>query len=226
MEVIGIIAEYNPFHNGHLYQINKIKELYPEAIIVVVLNGYFLQRGEISILTKEEKTKLSLEYGVNLVIELPFVFGCQAADIFADTSIRLLNELKINKLIFGSESNNIHKLEQIAKRQIESDLDIKKHLDKGLNYPTALKKALNIEFDYNNPNDLLGISYIKSIIKNKFNIKYESIQRTNDYHDIKSNNNIVSASNIRAKLKVNEDISRFVPFNVNDYSSTADENLT
>ena len=218
MEVIGIIAEYNPFHNGHLYQIKKVKELYPESIIVVILNGYFLQRGEISILSKEEKSKLSLEYGVNLVIELPFVFGTQAADIFADTSIRLLNELKVNKLVFGSESDNIKLLEKIAKKQIEEDLNVKKYLDKGMNYPTALKKALNINFDYNSPNDLLGISYIKSIIKNKFNIKYESIKRTNDYHDIKSDNDIVSASNIRNKLKNNEDVSKFIPFNISEYN--------
>ena len=144
MEIIGVIAEYNPFHNGHLYQINKIRELYPDSIIIVVLNGYFLQRGEMSILSKEEKTKLALDYGVNIVVELPFVFGCQAADIFANTSIKLLNELKITKLIFGSESDNIHTLEQIAKKQINSELDIKKYLDEGMNYPTAFKNALII----------------------------------------------------------------------------------
>ncbi len=218
MEVIGIIAEYNPFHNGHLYQINKIKERYPDSIIIVVLNGYFLQRGEMSILSKEEKINLALNYGVNMVVELPFVFGCQAADIFAETSIKLLNELKINKLIFGSESDNINILEKIAKKQIESDLDIKKYLDEGMNYPTALKKALNIEFDYNSPNDLLGISYIKTILKNNFNIKYESIKRTNDYHDIKSDEDIVSASNIRTKLKNKEAISKYIPFDVNKYN--------
>ena len=218
MEIIGVIAEYNPFHNGHLYQINKTRELYPDSIIIVVLNGYFLQRGEMSILSKEEKTKLALDYGVNIVIELPFVFGCQAADTFADTAIKLLHELKITKLIFGSESDNINTLEQIARKQINSQLDVKKYLDEGMNYPTALKKALNIEFDYNSPNDLLGISYIKSILKNKFNIKYESIKRTNDYHDIKSNEDIVSASNIRIKLKNKEDISKYIPFNVNKYN--------
>ena len=218
MEIIGVIAEYNPFHNGHLYQINKIKELYPDSIIIVVLNGFFLQRGEMSILTKEEKTKLALDYGVNIVVELPFVFGCQAADVFANASIKLLNELKVNKIIFGSESGNINTLEQIARKQIDSQLDVKRYLDEGINYPTALKKALNIEFDYNNPNDLLGISYIKSILKNNLDIQFESIKRTNDYHDIKSNNTVVSASNIRVKLKNKEDISKYVPFDINKYN--------
>lgn len=91
MDVIGIIAEYNPFHNGHIYHIEKIKEKYPDSILILVLNGYFLERGEISILTKEEKTKIALDYGVNIVLELPFIYGTQSADVFADISIKLLN---------------------------------------------------------------------------------------------------------------------------------------
>lgn len=225
MEIIGLIAEYNPFHNGHLYQIEKIKELYPNSIIVLVLNGYFLERGEMSVLSKEDKTKLALAYGINVVIELPVVFGCQAADIFADTSIKLLNELKINKLIFGSESDNINILESIAKKQIECDLNVKRYLSEGLNYPTALKKALDIKFDYNNPNDLLGISYIKSILKNDFNIAYETIKRTTDYHDKESNDKIISASNVRNKLKNNENISKFVPFDITKYNFNLNDNL-
>ncbi len=225
MEIIGLIAEYNPFHNGHLYQIEKIKKLYPDSIIVLVLNGYFLERGEMSVLSKEDKTKLALEYGINIVIELPVIFGCQAADVFAEKSIKLLNELKITKLIFGSESNSINILEEIARKQLESDLDVKRYLNQGFNYPTALKKALNIEFDYNNPNDLLGICYIKSIIKNKYQIKYENIKRTSDYHDKESNEKIISASNIRNKLKNNEDISKFVPYDITKYNFNLNDNM-
>ncbi len=77
MEIIGIIAEYNPFHNGHLYQINKIKEMYHNSLIILVLNGYFLERGEISIQTKKDKTQIALAHGIDLVLELPFIFGTQ-----------------------------------------------------------------------------------------------------------------------------------------------------
>ena len=87
MEIIGLIAEYNPFHNGHLYQLNKIKELYPNSLIVLILNGYFLERGIISIESKETKTNLALKYGVDIVIELPFIFGTQSADTFASSSL-------------------------------------------------------------------------------------------------------------------------------------------
>ena len=114
MKVIGIIAEYNPFHNGHLYQINKVKELYPDSLIICVLNGYFMQRGEMSVLTKEDKVKIALEHGIDIVVELPFVYGTQAGDIFGYQAIKLLNELKIDILCFGSESNDRELLEEIA----------------------------------------------------------------------------------------------------------------
>lgn len=212
MEIIGIIAEYNPFHNGHLYHIDKIKKLYPNSIIILVLNGHFLQRGQISIQTKEDKTKIALLYGVDIVLELPVLYGCQSADIFADISLKILNEFKINRLIFGSEINDDSLIKKIAKKQLEQDFDkkVKENIKTGVNYPTALAKTLNIQFEYN-PNDLLAISYAKAIFKNDYNIKIESIKRTNNYHDIESKESIVSASNIRNKIKLNEDISNNLP---------------
>lgn len=211
MEIIGLIAEYNPFHNGHLYQLNKIKELYPNSLIILILNGYFLERGIISIESKEEKTRLALKYGCDMVIELPFVFGSNSADIFAEASLELLHELKVNKLIFGSESNNIDLLTKAAECQLNDDFDniVEKYLDEGINYPTAINKATGINID--KPNDLLGVSYIKAIIKNNYKIEPITIQRTNDYHDTLSNDSIISATNIREKLKNNESITSYIP---------------
>ena len=212
MEIIGIIAEYNPFHNGHIYHINKIKETYPDSIIILILNGYFLERGEISILSKESKTKIALEYGVNIVTELPFIYGTQSADTFAEASIKILNKFHITKLIFGSECNNMPLLKKLAQKQLDPTFDtlVKKYLAEKTNYPTAIAKATNIDFIYK-PNDLLGISYIKGIIKNSFNITPECIKRSNDYHDITSNGEVISASNIRNKLKNHEDITKYLP---------------
>ena len=216
MEIIGIVCEYNPFHNGHLYHINKIKELYKDSIIILILNGYFLERGEISILNKQDKTEIALENGIDLVIELPFVYGTQSADIFAAKSIDLLNLLQAKKIVFGSETNDISILKSIANYQINNsniyNENVKKYLAKGLNYPTAMAKALNIDFDFN-PNDLLGISYIKRIIEKKYNIDAISIKRTNDYLDTLSNEAIVSATNIREKIKNNENITPYLPIN-------------
>ena len=223
MEIIGIVGEYNPFHNGHIYHINKIKEMYPDSLIVLVLNGYFLERGEISILTKEDKTKIALQNKVDIVLELPFVFGTQSADTFAETSILMLSKLKCTKVIFGSECNNIDLLSNIAKIQLQEDfnLKVKDNLNKGLNYPTALNRSIGI--DLNSPNDLLGISYIKAILKNNISIEPITIKRTSDYHDTLSNDIIISASNIREKIKNNEDISKYTPYY--PYIKYVDNNL-
>ena len=239
MNIIGIIAEYNPFHNGHKYHINKIKSMYPNSIIILVLNGYFLERGEISIESLKSKTKLALDNNVDIVVKLPFIFGSNSADIFSDASIEILNTLGVNKIIFGSECNDINKLTSLAKKQLNEyyDSDVKKYLDEGYNYPTALNKALGISI--NTPNDLLGLSYIKSIIKNNYNIVAITIKRTNDYHDTKSNNDIISASNIREKIKNNIPIDSYLPskeyineinyelyFNLLKYKILTDNNLS
>ena len=216
MNIIGLITEYNPFHNGHKYQIDKIKEMYPDSIIIAVTSSHFTQRGEISLVDKWNKTKISLSMGIDVVIELPFVFSTQSADTFAHASIKLLNELEIDTLVFGSESNDIELFKTLASIQLNNkdfNAHVQTFLDKGDNYPTALSNALK---ELNNdtvikPNDLLAVSYTKEILLQNPNINLVSIKRTNDYHDTTSNEEIVSASNIRAKLINNEDISKLVP---------------
>lgn len=223
MDIIGIICEYNPFHNGHLYHINKIKEMYPKSLIVLVLNGYFLERGEISIISKKDKVKIALENQIDIVIELPFVFGTNSADTFAEAAIILLNHLKVQKIVFGSECNNLKLLTEVAQKQLDTSFDdkIKKALKEGNNYPTALNKSIGTNID--TPNDLLAVSYIKAIIKNNLNIEPISIKRTSDYHDTTSNAKIISAANIREKLKNNLSVTSYT--NYEKYFKNIDEEL-
>lgn len=218
MEIIGIICEYNPLHNGHIYHIKKIKELFPDSLIILVLNGYFLERGEMSILSKEDKTRLALQNQIDIVLELPFIYGIQSADTFANIALKILNNFHVTKLIFGSETNNINQLKLIANKQLESNYNekVQNFLSDGLNYPTALAKSLNIDFNFQ-PNDLLGISYTKAIIINQYPIEPITIKRTNDYHDKTSNEIIISATNIREKIKNNINITKYIPHNVNDH---------
>ena len=141
IKTIGIIAEYNPFHNGHLKHLKEIKKLEKDSLIILVLNGYFLQRGEISLLTKEDKTKIALDNGIDLVVELPFIYGTQSADIFALNAIKILDSMSVDEIIFGSESNNIELLDKIANIELyDEDYQIllKKYLNTGDNYPTAI----------------------------------------------------------------------------------------
>lgn len=218
MKIIGIIAEYNPFHLGHLYQINKAKEMYPDSIIIAIVSTNFTQRGDISILNKWDKTKICLENNIDIVVELPTLYATQSSDTFAASALKILNELKIDTLIFGSESNDIDTIYKLASIQLnnkEYDTLVKDYLDSGINYPTAMSKALkdisNITID--KPNDLLGLSYVKEIIKNNYNIKAISIKRSNDYHSKNIESNIISANLIRKLLLDNIDISSHIPKN-------------
>ena len=222
MKSVGIIAEYNPFHNGHLYHLSKVKEMFPNHIIVLILSGNYLQRGEFSILDKYTKTKIALENGIDLIIELPFNFAVQSADMFAKGAIQLLNELKVENLVFGSETNNIEDLKLLSKIQLENEdyqFKVKELMKEGINYPTALSKALKeiSNMEVTTPNDILGLSYVRETIKNNYNINPICIKRTNDYHDLENNSNIVSASNIRNKINNNIDIKKYVPKKTYEY---------
>ena len=202
MDVIGVIAEYNPFHNGHLYHIKEIKRMYPNSIIVAVISTSFLQRGEVSILNKWDKTRICLENGIDLVIELPFVFSSQSADVFSYGALKILNYLNVNKLVFGSESNDIKLLYNLAKEQLNNksyDKKVKKYLDEGYNYPTAMSKALSSKVS--SPNDLLAISYIKQIIKNNYkNLKSGNNMSNKNLKEIEEY--ILSIRSYNAKIEV------------------------
>ena len=216
MQTIGIICEYNPFHNGHLYHLEQIKKRYPDSRIVLVMSGNFTQRGEPSLLNKWQKTEIALKFGVDLVIELPFPFATQSADIFAKGAIQILNALKVDRLVFGSESNDIELLNTMADIQLyhkDYASIVKHHLKKGNNYPTAMAKALDTLSDQTitAPNDLLGLSYVKAIKQNHSSIIAETIQRTNDYHDVTLSSSITSATSLRKALSEKKDISNYVP---------------
>lgn len=219
---IGIIAEYNPFHNGHLYHINKVKEMYPNDEIVLILGGNFTQRGTPSIIDKWKKMKIALTAGVNLVIELPYVFATESADYFSYGAITLLEKLKVDKLIFGSETNDINLFTELVDTELnnkEFDPLTKIYMKMGENYPTALSKAL---LDLTNkvvnlPNDLLGISYIKVIRKNNYKIKPLCIKRKNNYNSKELDQDLSSATSIRKALRENKKIDKQIPEFVKPY---------
>lgn len=222
MEIIGIIAEYNPFHNGHIYHINKIKEMYKNSIIIAVISSSFTQRGDVSLINKWNKTSIALDNKVDIVVELPYCYSVQSADLFAYASVKILNELGVKKIVFGSESNNTEELKKIAESTIgnkEFDEKVKEYLNQGLSYPISISKA-TFDITGNNistPNDILGLSYIKEIIINNYDITPISIKRTNDYNSSKISGDISSATSIRKHLEENKDISNFIPEYDNKY---------
>lgn len=220
MHIIGLIAEYNPFHNGHLYQINKIKEKYPDSIIIAVISSTFTQRGNVSIIDKWTKTQIALDNNIDLIVELPFVYATQSSDIFAKGAIEILKMLKIDTLVFGTESKTIKQIISVADIQLYNSKYnnlVKQYLKEGINYPTATNKAilaLNGK-KISTPNDLLALSYIKEIKKQNLPITPINIVRTTSYHSGLSEGNISSATAVRQKNLNNEKIDHLIPYNQN-----------
>ncbi len=218
---VGIIAEYNPFHNGHMYHLKKIKEMFPNEEIIAVISSSFTQRGEPSVINKWDKTEICLKAGIDLVIELPYVFSTESADYFSKGALEILENLKVDKFVFGSETNDIKIFDRIADIQLNNpDFDklAKIYMKLGNNYPTALSLALK-DLDgevLTLPNDLLGISYVKIIKENNFNIKPICIERKNNYKS-EQLENLSSSTAIRKALSEKKDVKDYIPDFVNNY---------
>lgn len=206
MKVTGIIVEYNPFHNGHIYHINKSKELTNPDVLVAVTSGNYNQRGDVSIINKFEKTKAALNYGVDLVVELPYIYTVQNAYTFGSKAVDILNKLNVNNLVFGSETNNLEELKKYAELEVDVTR-LKQLMHDGNSYP----KAYGLLSSSLYPNDMLAVTYLKALTTT--NIKPFSIQRTNDYHstDLEV---ISSASAIRKAVKERKNVSEATPITI------------
>ena len=208
------VREYNPFHNGHLYHINKARELTNPDVLVAVTSGNYNQRGDVSIINKFEKTKAALENGVDLVLDLPYIYTTQNAYVFGSKAVEILKKVNTNYLVFGSETNNIEELKKYAELQVDVTR-LKELMHDGNSYP----KAYGLLSSYLYPNDMLAVTYLKALKDTK--IEPISIQRTNDYHS--ENLDIISsASAIRKAVKENKDITNATPIKIdnpvfNDY---------
>ena len=198
--VIGLIVEYNPFHNGHLHHIQEIDRLFEDNIKIAVMSGDFVQRGEPSLINKFEKTKIALSQGIDIVIELPIFYSSQSAEIFAKGSVNLLNQLSCSHIVFGSESNDLDKLKKIATISLtkEFELSLKEFLAEGFSYPTAFSKALFNE--KLGSNDILALEYLKAIKTINSKIEACCIKREKTGYYDNEKDNFASASYIRKVL--------------------------
>ena len=207
---IGIVAEYNPFHNGHLYQIRKIKEIFGEdVLVVVVISGDFVQRGEISFLDKWEKTHVSLGCGVDLVVELPLYYSIQNAEIFSRMATKILDYLGIDIQVFGAEEENIEVLQKVLelqKRQNYKD-KLMEYMKKGNSYSTSQRLALK-EYDLDGivkSNNILALEYMREIENGNLKIKPYIIKREiSEYNEEKVSEDreeFASASFLRNELE-------------------------
>ena len=208
MKKTGIIVEYNPFHNGHLYHLQQARKLTDADVLIAVCSGNYNLRGDLSIIHKFEKTKAALQHGVDLVIELPYIYTTQNANVFGSQAVGLLKQFEIDSLVFGSETNNLEELKKYADLEIDVSR-LKELMHEGLSYP----KAYGLLSASLYPNDLLAVTYLKAL--KGTNIVPLSIQRTNNYLS-QELEVISSASAIRKAIRENRDVSRYIPYPVKE----------
>ena len=228
-KVLGIVCEYNPFHNGHLYHIIQSKKLTGADYTIAIMTGNFAQRGDVSLVDKWSKTEMALLAGVDLVIELPVIYSVSSAENFAEGAIKILNSLKIvNNISFGSETRDINLLDRIAEvlynEPKEFQTILSHELSKGISYPKARENALMMYLNdvrrfanvLSSPNNILGIEYLKALRKTKSNILPVCIPRVGAGHnDTTYSKNIASATLVRNLVNSNKydslEFKRLVP---------------
>ncbi|MGM9986622.1 MAG: nucleotidyltransferase [Bacillaceae bacterium] len=227
MIVTGVIVEYNPFHNGHDYHLQQAKAMTNSDITIAIMSGHFLQRGEPAIVSKWHRTEMALRNGIDLVIELPYAYATQKAETFAKGAISLLKHLGAHYVVFGSEAGTIEPFQKLiaieqAQQSTYND-EIKKYMQLGYSYPKALALSYeslssDLPIDVHQPNNILGLHYVKAIHHFHSSIKGMTIQRiASHYHDESLNETkIASATSIRKTLAENNydfsSVSRVLPF--------------
>ena len=217
MKIVGIVAEYNPFHKGHAYQLQKVREIYGEdTAIVCVMSGDFVQRGEPAVFSKYARAEAAVHCGADLVIELPLHISIGSAERFADGAIRILGNLGVvEHLVFGSERDDIALLMRTAECLSHPDYDnlVKMQLENGCSYPTARSNALRELLQGDDPtcmpNDNLGVEYIRAVRRHGFDLKPQTILRKGAMHDKSYEGSMKSGSELRHLLLSGENISDF-----------------
>ena len=221
MKAVGLVTEYNPFHNGHLYHLNKAMELTGADISVAVMSGDFVQRGELAVLDKYTRASMALNSGVNLVVELPVNYAVSSAESFAAGALKVLDYIKADSIAFGSESGNIERLSKLAHILCDNEdtlyKEISKYTANGISYAAARQKVVEKLTDKDtaamltSSNNILAVEYLKAIIKNNYAIKPYTIKRQGDsYNDTDIMSDYASATALRGNLKA-DNISKYIP---------------
>lgn len=221
MKAVGLVTEYNPFHNGHLYHLNKAMDLTGADISVAVMSGDFVQRGETAVLDKYTRASMALNSGVNLVVELPVNYAVSSAESFAAGALKVLDYIKADSIAFGSESGNIERLSKLAHILCDNEdtlyKEISKYTANGISYAAARQKVVEKLTDKDtaamltSSNNILAVEYLKAIIKNNYAIKPYTIKRQGDsYNDTDIRSEYASATALRGNLKA-DNISKYIP---------------
>ncbi|WP_160112418.1 nucleotidyltransferase [Salicibibacter kimchii] len=225
MKSIGLIVEYNPLHNGHAYHLNASKEASGADVVICVMSGYFLQRGEPAIFSRRTRTEMALAAGADLVVELPYAFSTQHAHWFARGAVSILDDLFTDAFYFGSEAGSIQdflELDTFMQHHYASlQKNVRAHLASGVSFPTAQAKAFHDAGppghlpDLSKPNNILGYHYVKAARQLGATINANTIPRISaHYHDkgLPEDQSIASATAIRKILAAHADVTKIRPY--------------
>jgi predicted nucleotidyltransferase len=228
MKAVGLVVEYNPFHNGHAFHLAAAKEKANADVVIAAMSGNFLQRGEPALVSKWYRTKMALHAGVDIVLELPYRFATQKAETFANGAVKILDSAGCESLCFGSENGDIRSFYETAvfmkDNQHAYDAHIRQNMKTGVSYPKALslafKQLTQSEecLDLSKPNNILGFHYLKAILSQQSQMETLTITRKHaDYHDEHfTSEKVASATSIRKALFSSaydgSEIDAYVPF--------------
>ena len=214
MKACGIVVEYNPFHNGHHYHATLAKKQTGSDVVIAVMSGNFVQRGEPAICSKWERTQMALENGCDLVVELPYAFATQKAETFAYGAVSILDALKCDTLVFGSENGEtkpfFDTIDALEQHREQIDAIITSYIKKGNTYALAYQQSIkalsiNLPIDLSLPNNILGLEYIKAAKKIKSSMRLETIKRIHaGYHDEQLNDTTIASATAIRKLIATE----------------------
>lgn len=227
MSVVGVVCEYNPFHNGHARQIAEIRGRYgSDCTLVCLMSGNFVQRGEPAVFSKEIRAEAALRCGADLVLELPVTVALSSAEGFAAGGVEILNAVGCRVLSFGSECGDAESLMRAAKLHLRPEFDegLRQNLSTGCSYPAAREMTLRrmgAGDVVSRPNDILGVEYCKAILRQNCSMEIMTLNRGGDYHALKLDRLAPSATALRAAMETGADWSACVPAALQSLYDTA-----
>ena len=237
MKTYGIICEYNPFHNGHIYQIEETRK-HGATHIVAIMSGNYVQRGDVAMIDKFARAKIAVNHGVDLVVEMPVVYSLSSANFFARAGVMMLGALGcVDGISFGSECGDIELLKNAAMASLNMstkeniDAKVKPLLEEGMSFPAAMQQAIAIDHGpmiasaFDSPNNTLAVEYLKAIKMMNMDIEPYTVKRTGAAHDSsEAADGYASGSLLREMIEDGEDISAYVPKDMADLAAEYDEN--
>ncbi|HOI47629.1 MAG TPA: nucleotidyltransferase family protein [Bacilli bacterium] len=228
MKILGIIVEFNPLHHGHLHFMSEAKRLVNPDVVIAVVSNHVSMRGDIMVMDKLTKTKLMLDIGIDLVLELPVLSATQNADWFSYHAVTILNEFGVTDIVFGSETGDLFVIEDTLKVSETTEFQerVKHYLDQGFGYPASHSEALkefttqdNLQDAFRLPNQILGLQYVKSIQRINPNIQIHTIPRIiSSYHELTPHHDsITSATAIRQMMIDKQNYKPYIGFGEESY---------